>query len=245
MLSRTKIVSAMAGIAMLAVPVSALAGHARDFRGRPNASHDQGWHQGWFKHARDDDRFRRPDFEDRDWSNQVRRGGPRTGYWTPAPYRPAPRPVYYNNEPDADDYGAPALNCGSGWNGYNYGQPFSYYEGLPPAGYNSSQQVAWLLQRRQQAYVVLANMRARHDRNAANRMLTVINNLNARISGLNHRNAYAPAAGYPYAANPLGGIYNSYGSAYNPGYAPSAYAGTNPMLSTLGGVVGPLLNLPY
>lgn len=52
----------------------------------------------------------------------------------------------------------------------------SYYNAFPPAGYNTSQQVAWLLQRRQQAYLVLARMRARHDCHAAHRVLGVINN---------------------------------------------------------------------
>lgn len=68
MLSRRKILSAMAGFAMLALPVSALAGHHNDRfdqgpRGggfqhaaheggfqRPFAPHDQGFHNGWAKH---------------------------------------------------------------------------------------------------------------------------------------------------------------------------------------------------
>jgi hypothetical protein len=51
MLSKKKILSTMAGLAMLALPVSALAGHKHDNpdRFRPYTWHDQGWHRGWDK----------------------------------------------------------------------------------------------------------------------------------------------------------------------------------------------------
>jgi hypothetical protein len=67
MLSSKKLFSAMAGLAMLAVPVTALAGHRDDRQQqrpfaahaqgfqhqsfqRPFAPHDQGFHNGWAKH---------------------------------------------------------------------------------------------------------------------------------------------------------------------------------------------------
>lgn len=47
MLSRRGAISAMVGAAMLAMPVSAFASHQdHDFRGRPQAWHDQGEHRG-------------------------------------------------------------------------------------------------------------------------------------------------------------------------------------------------------
>ena len=55
------------------------------------------------------------------------------------------------------------------------------------------------IQRRQQAYYVLAKMRARHDRNAANRMLKVVDGLNARIARDNQlisKGAYAAPVGW-------------------------------------------------
>ncbi|MGH7837859.1 MAG: hypothetical protein ACREQC_08555 [Candidatus Binataceae bacterium] len=51
MLSRKQLLSAMAGLAMLAMPVSALAKHHDDGSNpRPYAWHDQGRHNGWAKH---------------------------------------------------------------------------------------------------------------------------------------------------------------------------------------------------
>jgi hypothetical protein len=237
MLLKKTLVSALAGAAMLALPAIALAGpQNHDYRGHPAAWHDNGRHNGWFKHDRDyreDNHFKDP------YCPPVVRTVPRHTYWQPVPYRPAPRPIYYA-EPVRPYYPAPAP-IETGWNGYNYGPPLSYYDAIPPTNYNASQQVSWLMQRRQQAYVVLAKMRARHDRNAANRMLGVINNLNARIGNLNHRTAYynTPAANYApqYAANPA--AYNSYAGGYNPAYSNS------PVMGALSGVVGPLLGLPY
>jgi hypothetical protein len=249
MLFKTNLLSAFAGVAMLALPAVALAApQNHDFKYRPTAAHDNGWHNGWSKHdreRRDDDHFRgNVRFNDRQYPPMVRVASPpHTAYWHPVPYRPVPQPVYYP-QPVRPYYPAPVANCpapvASRW---NYGPPISYYDSLPPAAYNPSQQVSWLLERRQQAYVVLAQMRARHDRDAANRMLGVINNLNGRIENLNRGTAYynTPAVNYapapaPYAANPA--AYNTYAGGYVPPYSNS------PMLGVLGNVVGPMLGLP-
>jgi len=244
MLLKKTLVSALAGAAMLTLPAIALAGpQNHEYKGHPAAWHDNGRHNGWFKHDRDY-REERPDYriESKDpYCPPVVHTVPRHTYWQPVPYQPAPRPIYYP-EPVRPYYPAPAP-IATGWSGYNYGPPLSYYDSIPPANYNASQQVSWLMQRRQQAYFVLAKMRARHDREAANRMLGVINNLNARINHLNRGTAYynAPAANYApvdqYAANPA--AYNSYAGGYNPAYSNS------PVMGALSGVVGPLLGLPY
>lgn len=246
MWSKKGAISAMIGAAMLAVPVSALAAHHDhdgDFHGRPQAWHDQGEHRGWFKHDRDD-HFRgfRPVLGSREYPPRIGEVAPppRMVYWNPEPYQPAPPPARYHHIVADDD-----CNWGGG---YNYGQPMSYYNAYPPAGYGASQQASWLLQRRQQAYVVLAKMRARGDRNAANRMLGVINNLNARINRLNGRGiAYMPPVNYgaaaenyaaPVAGNMFGNGYNPYAAGYNTGYQGS------PTVGALAGMVGPLLGLP-
>lgn len=87
MLSRRGAISAMVGAAMLAMPVSAFASHQdHDFRGRPQAWHDQGEHRGWFKHDRDDDHFRgfRP-------APRIRNFPPRVAYWNHEPDTGPPR----------------------------------------------------------------------------------------------------------------------------------------------------------
>jgi hypothetical protein len=50
--SKKNVLSAMVGLAMLALPAGALAGHHQDWddHPRPYAWHDQGWHRGWFNH---------------------------------------------------------------------------------------------------------------------------------------------------------------------------------------------------
>jgi hypothetical protein len=265
MFSKRNMLSAMAGLAMLALPASAFAGHHHDndeHNGpRPNAWHDQGWHNGWNKHGGDYRPLNNVPY-------RMRATPAFPVYPTPVwhheredEYAPAPR-WRGHHEPDADDYPRQACdedgddcrgysrgysyqNSGAG---YNYGPPDSYYNGAPPAGYGSSQQLNWLIQRRQQAYGVLAQMRARGDRNASNRMLKVVNNLNARIAQINRGSAGGyygtpiPPASYvppvnPYVANPYGAGYgyNQYGQ-----YG----AATNPTVGALGSIVGPLLGLP-
>jgi hypothetical protein len=79
------------------------------------------------------------------------------------------------------------------WGIHDYGAPVSYYEAMPPSAYSLAQQRDWLIQRRHRAYYVLAKMRARHGRNAANRMSKVVGGLNARIARDNQliRGGYA------------------------------------------------------
>jgi len=169
MISKRKVLSAMAGLAMLVIPAGAFAGHHHDNdehgNSRPYAWHDQGWHNGWNKH----DNGYRP-------LNQARpyqmRATPAIPFNPPVArvwqhedeeeYHHAPR-WWGHREPDRDDYSRQVCDADgddcrtysngyqNSWGGYNYGPPVSYYDAAPPAGYGSSQQVSWLIQRRQQA----------------------------------------------------------------------------------------------
>jgi hypothetical protein len=266
--SKRNVLSAMAGLALLALPGNALAGHHHDHdnddqnRPRPNAWHDQGWHNGWNKHGGDDGPFKNVR------SYQMRatpifpivpRVAPVRRYEREGTYVPAPR-WWGHREPDREDYprqgcdedgdycrgySEGAYNYQDSWGGYDYGPPDSYYDAAPPAGYRSSQQLGWLIQRRQQAYVVLARMRARGDRNAANRMLKVINNLNARIAQINRGTAggYYGAPFPPVSDVPPVSPYTA--TPYGAGYGYNQYGATaNPTVSPLGSIVGPLLGLP-
>ena len=219
----------------LSLPTSGLAGHHdnEDHDSRPNAPHDQGWHKGWYKHheERDDD--------DRDYSDEYHRH-----YHQPeVRYRAAAPDGRRRYEDDDDNYRRICDEDGDDchvanehyWGGYDYGPPASYYQGMPPSAYNLGQQRDWLIQRRQQGYYVLAKMRARGDRKAANRMLKVINGLDARIAANNRRMAgggSAPSIGVPYAGDPYGAVYNP----NNPA--------TDPTVNAVKGMVGPILGLP-
>jgi len=77
MLSKRTLLSAVAGLAMLAIPAIALAGGPYT-----HGWHDQGWHRGWYKHF------------DRDDS--------RPAWGTHRFY--APPVARYHHEPDADDF---------------------------------------------------------------------------------------------------------------------------------------------
>jgi hypothetical protein len=228
MITKQKILSALAGITLLAMPVSAFAGHHdRGWRDsdRPFVGHDNGLHRGWFKHAEDEN-----ENEDGDYG--------RRRYYEPE-YR---QPNYeyqrwHHEEPEDDGY---APNWGSN---YDYGEGPSWYDEAPQSTWGFSQRQSFLMQRRQQAYYVLARMRARGDRHAANRMQAVINRLNAQINN-GGRRAYGPRLGNPPTAyngngyDPRYGYNNGYGAGSN-GYG---YGGTgNPTIDTLGSVLGPML----
>lgn len=220
MLSTKKVVSAMLGLAMLALPATVLASHHEDrgHNARPYAQHDNGSHKGWTNH-REDGLVRgvRPG-----WQNQ------NYGYAATNPWWRHHRDGY-GAVPWQQPYGYNNYNGNNYWgSNYDYGQPPSYYEELPPSGYGSGQQLSWLLQRRQAALVNLNRMRARGDSRAAGRMAQVLNGLDARIrsqgggrysnlgaGGYGGYGGYAPLAAYsqtPYLGNGYG---NGYGSGYN------------------------------
>jgi hypothetical protein len=252
MIAKGLLLSVVIGLAMISLPVSGLAGHHDDTDDgpRPNAWHDHGWHNGWYKHH-----------EDRDDEDQDEQGDEHHHYHPHVRYVAPASPSWEHRESDPDDHyrvcdmdgddcrivpnREPAYSCDEDgddchlvnqhyWGGYDYGPPVPYYESMAPSRYNIAQQRDWLIQRRLRAYQVLAKMRARHDRNAANRMLKVVNGLNARIvrdDQLISKSGYAAPVGAPYRSDP-------YGTPSNPNY------GSAPAANPIGGIVGPLLGLP-
>jgi hypothetical protein len=234
LLSSGKILSAVAGLAMLAMPVSAFAGHHHDdFRGaRPFAPHDQGFHNGWFKHP---------------------------AAVAPAPYarpiyqrvgeiRPAPIPVGWHDEeeqehehqhqwaPPPRDYGCDEDRDNCGQQNYrwrsdyppqyqpNYrdnededygGEPYSWYMAPAPSAYNLPQRRAWLISRRQRAMYVIANLRSRGDSRGADRVVKrVVNPLSAQINAIDRQLRYG-YGGYNYAPSDYGAPANYNGAPTN------------------------------
>lgn len=221
MFSTKKTLSAIAGLAMLAIPVSALAGHKHENqeRFRPYAvHHDNGQHRGWMRFGRNyipprvnayrpgPLAFNGGDHDGDDWNHPGYRhpwDGDHDSYrWAPNYSRPAWQSNYapnYRCDADGDECrwinnGGPAYWANNG--GYNYGEPFEWYNATPPAGYGSAQQLNWLLARRQRAMRVIAQMRARGDSRGAARMVPIVQALNRRISRLRGVN-YGANAIYP------------------------------------------------
>jgi hypothetical protein len=262
MSSSKRLLSAVAGLAMLAMPVSALAAHHDEGprQSRPSAWHDRGFHNGWG----------RQQFAGRPYARGYV-GPPREGHWNrPLPWNYGYAPNgwgnaqngYYGCDADGDHCGPvnrwhPRYwNNGGSYNGGYYAPPvaedYSWYQAMPPAGYSVVQQRDWLIARRRRAMMVLAQMRARGDRRGADRMVPIVKALNSRIAAQNWRmnggyaaNTYAPgrATGYGYAS-PLSSLVGT-PYATRPGYYPNnSYYGNSPALGTLGTLVGPMLGLP-
>jgi hypothetical protein len=239
MTKRKNILAAMVGLAMLAMPVSAL---AKDHHGgnwnnpRPQAWHDQGNHNGWFKNHGDRDDYR-PGWTGRNYYQPP--------VWHHEPDRDDYR--YYrptrNQEPDEDDN----YSEGPGYYGGNYGTPY----------YGKS--LGQLMVDRQNEYRTYISLLNRHDSRAANRYWQkVLHPTDQRIAALN--GGYVPPAaaynnGY-YGNNGLvGGLlgnngyygnnapYGNGGYYGNNGYSGNnGYYGNNPM-GGLGALVGPLLGM--
>jgi hypothetical protein len=250
MTKRKNILAAMVGLAMLAMPVSAL---AKDHHGgnwnnpRPQAWHDQGKHNGWFKNQGNQG------WHDDGWSRNHRdRDDYRPGWNGNNYYQP---PAAWHHEPDRDDYG---YNGGNGYNGgyeYNggYGNGGTY--GTPYYG----KSLAQLMVDRQNEYRTYMNLLNQHDSRGASRYFQqVLGPTNRRIAALN--GGYVPPAaaynnGY-YGNNGLvGGLlgnngyygnnapYGNGGYYGNNGYSGNnGYYGNNPM-GGLGALVGPLLGM--
>jgi hypothetical protein len=228
------VLSAIAGLAILALPAAALAHHDHDGDDgpRPYAWHDQGRHHGWFKHR---EQYGRPG-EDEDDQGEHRR------------FRTERRAAFMCDG-DGDDCEPNQRD----WADKDYGPPISYSRAAPPASYNLVQERNWLLDRQRRAYSVLTQMRARHDRKAMRRISTVIHGLDTRIARDNQlladRYPSAPVPNYPAQANPnyyslsqANPYYPNYG--YNPGYGYNPNMPASSGLNTLTNMVGPLLGLP-
>jgi hypothetical protein len=177
MLLTKKMLSAAVGLAMLATPAAALAGHrVADVTDLPmHVAQNPGpqmepvkWHGGYHQVC-DADR------DDCRWvpNQPVSNGNMR-----------------YQCDADGDDcrwVGGYGPQYWPDHGGYDYGAPFSWYRAEPPARYGLSQRRNWLVARRQRAYFVMAKMRARGDRHAEERMVRAIDDLNARIANLNRQ----------------------------------------------------------
>lgn len=170
MLPGKKILSVVVGAAMLSMPAGALAGYydggasARPFVKQERADVD-GYRAARatpFQVADEDDWHHNGhdrDHHDENWyrhHNRYRNGRP------------------FNN----NDYN---------WGGRNrYDHPYSYYANpnYPPAwsGWNGSQRHGYLVQRRDAAIRLQRQMRAKGDKDAADRLGTAIQELNRRIA---------------------------------------------------------------
>jgi len=228
MMTRKGVLAAMVGLALLAMPVRALAGdhHHRDWddNPRPQAWHDQGRHNGWFKNHGDRDDYRPG------WTGR--------NYYQPPVWHHEPdgddyryyQPVRHH-EPDADDFscdedGDDCRPVGPGYDGGRYGTPY----------YGGSGRLDQLMIDRQNEYRLYIRMLNRHDSRAANRVLQVLHRTDRRIAALNGGYVPPDTSYDPYNANP-------YGPGYNNGYyGNNGSYGNNPM-GALGALVGPLLGV--
>lgn len=268
MLSKKKMLSSIAGLAMLALPVSAFAGHKHDNPDhyRPSNWHDQSWHRGWDQHPYAHGPLAWNNIDNNEWQHRGYRrawDGDGDSYrWVPSNqpnyYRPSWGPnANPNYRCDADGDDCHWINNGNRayWNnngGYDYGEPYSWYQAEPPAAYGLAQQRDWLIAKRQRAMQTLARMRARGDSRAAARMVPIVNALNRKIARLNNQfgGRYgantsvpdAPAAYVPPAVAP------SY-AANAPYYGAPNYYGTatpyyaNSAFGALNAIAAPLLGV--
>jgi hypothetical protein len=237
--SKKSVLSAIACLAMFALPTGALAGHHydQDDGPRPYAWHDQGRHRGWFKHHHR--RYAVRPIEDEDDEGEQGR------------FRPPERPPDFLCDGDGDDC-EPNHDQGD-WGDDDYGPPISYYRAAPPAGSNLVQDRTWAVDRQRAAYHALTLMRARHDTKAVNRISTVIHQLDARIARDNQLlgSGGYPSPPVPYNYRAWNSNYYSAGESpnyanygYNPGYGYNPNLPASPDLNALTSMVGPLLGLP-
>lgn len=236
MFSTKQIISAMAGVAMLALPVSAFAEH-----------HDDNWNRA---------RGHGSAFHQARVNNQIARSAPGTPFrygrdydhdrWTPAggwQGTPAQR--------------APLNSYRPGWHPYAWNRPpYAWNNGYPPPAYrsyaapvyqpyagsssNCAQQADWLTYRRQQTMLTIAQLRARGDNRAAGRLVPFVTGYTQRINGLNNGGCgYAPRTSYaaPYSSGSYYGNSNNGGSYYgNPAYGNSTLGALSSLAPLLGGI---------
>jgi hypothetical protein len=226
-----KIIVALVGLAMLAIPVSAAAeehdrfgGNYEHYSGRQLPG--RGWHKGWFKQEGGHN-FTRYGYN-RGYGRQWRREPDGEDYQAPPPWAG-------RHEPDGDDY-----QSGPYYNSYQSQAP-NYYGGYETGGRPSNllAQRAWLTNGMQRTWAYYNAAVRRGDKSAAKHSMNAIKAdqrqlaaLNAAIRGSNGA-AYVPPIpsynAYPYTTG-----YNAYGG-YN-GYYGASLGG----LATL---VGPLLGI--
>jgi hypothetical protein len=234
MFSRKQILSAMAGVAMLALPVSAF---ANDWNHHHWNQHNRAVHNASVNHQ----------FAGNASVVGSRYAANRYGWtpsvgWNGAPAQRAPinvaspgyRPYAWNR------YHHPWFAPAQGYQGYarpTYGYAPGASIGAAncnPAAYSGSTPATspgWLMTKRYNTMRTIAQLRARGDSRGAARLVPVVTALNQRIGGLNNEAgcSLAPASSLVNAVRYNGGSY--YG---NPGYG-------NSTLQSLGSIAGPFL----
>jgi hypothetical protein len=130
-LLKKNVLSAVVGLAMLALPASALAGHHQDWDDypRPYASHHQAPHQGWFKHHRQ--YVPRPVEDEDDEAEHYH-------------FRPRYRQPSFLCDADGDD----CKPTNHRYDDDDYRPPISYYRSEPGVRYGLIQKRNWLIDRK-------------------------------------------------------------------------------------------------
>ena len=232
-----RIISAVAGVVMLAIPASALAHRHDEGRGgnynnswhNNNSWHSQGngWHQGWRDHHDWDDGYGRQWHPDRDrrpvWNNPPAAWNQRRYHdWDDYDRRDSQRaPWAWANHSSWDQDSAIPYSD----------QPPSFLNGAP----NSR-----LLRQRDITALEINRLRARGDSRGAARLAGVMQNLNRRMRRQANGSAYynnAPSSYYApapsqYSYNPN---YNAYGS-NQPYYQDPVGTAVNSMIAPLLGI---------
>jgi hypothetical protein len=238
MFSRKQILSAMAGVAMLALPVSAF---ANDWNHHNWNQHNRAVHNASVNHqlvgnaSVAGSRYAANRYG---WTPRVGwNGAPaQRAYVASSGYPPyawnrynhpgfAPAPAYQGYM--TPTYGYPrraamgAANC----------NPAAVYSGSTPATSPS-----WLMTKRYNTMRTIAQLRARGDSRGAARLVPTVKALNQRIGGLNNQLGCNSGYGYSPASSRVNAIPYNGGSYYgNPGYG-------NSTLQSLGSVAGPFLS---
>ena len=187
MQARKRPFTAIVGMIFLMIPLAAFAGHDHD--DGDDAWHDNGKHNGWYKHHHD-----RDDENDQGrWANGRRvcdSDGDDCRTVAPEPlYHPTWEPQYVCDQ-DRDDCrwtGSAGRNYWRDNGGYDYGAPYSWYEAPPPSTYNLVQRRAWLISRRRHAMVTIARMRERGDSRGAGRLANAVQQLDREINAIDRR----------------------------------------------------------
>jgi hypothetical protein len=163
-----KVLSAMIGLGLLAVPAGAL---AAEHYYRPVAPHSYAWRapaahspfvlaqDDWHHHHDYDANHPNYDANHPDWHHHD------SQYWQ---HHQPPPPAYNPN-----DYN---------WGGrYRYQYPPSYFSRPMPSGYNSSQRRDNLLHQRQMAEAMMQQAQARGDTGAQSRLASTIATINSEL----------------------------------------------------------------
>jgi len=228
MFSRKEILSALTGVAMLALPASGFAAHydnsnhrqsvRNQFFARDLNSHQYDGNRGLFAQARP--------YNSRPAHPWARIGGDTAPILRdPVNYGPAYQPNAWNGYRRA--WLPPAENVAPNYGNYAGAPALGNY---PSCGSTSSTSTSWLMNKRHNAMSNIARLRARGDSRGANRLVPTVTALNRRINGLGRYGCGSAPSSYA-AANPL------IGSGYNSGHTGSpTFSALSSVAPLLGGI---------